>query len=158
MAPPDSIERPVHASPDEPEAASSMEPVHPVPEAKVGFRSILADPSVRVVMLITFTSMLGFGIVAPILPLFARSFGVGYGAAGLLLSSFAVVRLVFDPIAGPIIERFGERASATAGLVVLTLSSVATGLAGNYPTALALRAAGGAGSSVLFAALYSYLL
>src|SRR5207253_10791894 len=61
-------------------------------------------------------------------------------------------------IAGPIIERFGERASATAGLVVLTLSSVATGLAGNYPTALALRAAGGAGSSVLFAALYSYLL
>src|SRR5438132_1696379 len=42
-------------------------------------------------MLITFTSLLGFGIVAPILPLYARSFGVGYGAAGLYL------RFVTDP-------------------------------------------------------------
>jgi MFS family permease len=124
----------------------------------VGFRAVLADRSVRAVMLITFTSMIGFGIVAPILPLFARSFGVGYGAAGLLLSSFAMVRLVFDPVAGPVIDRFGERASATAGLAVLAASSVATGLAGNFPTALAVRAAGGAGSAVLFAALYSYLL
>jgi DHA1 family multidrug resistance protein-like MFS transporter len=139
-----------------PTAAKPREPPPPTP--KVGFRSILADPAVRVVMLITFTSLLGFGIVAPILPLFARSFGVGYGAAGLLLSSFAVVRLVFDPVAGPIIDRFGERATATAGLLVLAASSIATGLAGNFWTALALRAIGGGGSSVLFAALYSYLL
>ena len=61
-------------------------------------------------------------------------------------------------IAGPIIDRFGERATGVAGLVVLAASSVATGLAPTFTAALVLRAVGGAGSSVLFAALYSYLL
>jgi DHA1 family multidrug resistance protein-like MFS transporter len=109
-------------------------------------------------MLITFVVMLGFGIIAPILPLFARSFGVGFGAAGLLISAFAFARLLFDLVAGPIVDRYGERLAATGGLVFLALSSVATGLAPNFALALIFRGAGGAGSSVLFAALYSYML
>jgi DHA1 family multidrug resistance protein-like MFS transporter len=125
---------------------------------RVTIRSILADRAVRVIMVITFVVMLGFGIIAPILPLFARSFGVGYGAAGLLISGFAFTRLVFDLFAGPIVDRYGERAAATSGLVFVAASSVATGLATNFPMALAFRGVGGAGSSVLFAALYSYML
>src|SRR5437764_9048817 len=38
------------------------------------------------------------------------------------------------------------------------VSSVLTGLAPNFPLAVVFRGLGGAGSSVLFAALYSYLL
>jgi len=129
----------------------------PVP-AKSGVRSILADRSVRVVMVITFVIMLGFGIIAPILPLYARSFGVSFGAAGLLISAFAFTRLLLDPLAGPIVERYGERAAATGGLVFLAASSVATGLAPTFVLAVVFRGAGGAGSSVLFAALYHYLL
>src|SRR6266480_4343002 len=88
-----------------------------LPAEKVTIRSILADRAVRVIMVITFVVMLGFGIIAPILPLFARSFGVGYGAAGLLISGFAFTRLVFDLVAGPIVDRYGERLAATAGLM-----------------------------------------
>ena len=109
-------------------------------------------------MLAIFVVMLGFGIIAPILPLFARSFGVGYGAAGLLISAFAFTRLVFDLVAGPIVDRWGERLTATAGLVVVVASSILTGLAWNFPVAVIFRGAGGAGSSVMFAAVYSYLL
>jgi DHA1 family multidrug resistance protein-like MFS transporter len=127
-------------------------------EPKVGLRAILADPAVRVVMLAIFVVMLGFGIIAPILPLFARSFGVGYAAAGLLISAFAFTRLIFDLVAGPIVDRWGERLTATAGLLVVVVSSVLTGLAWNFPVAVAFRGAGGAGSSVMFAAVYSYLL
>src|SRR6266487_7138139 len=86
---------------------------------RVTVRIILSDPAIRVVMLITFVIMLGFGIIAPILPLFARSFGVGYGAAGLLISSFAFARLIFDLVAGPIVDRYGERLAATGGLIFL---------------------------------------
>src|SRR5919201_6407719 len=92
------------------------------PPPAVTVRTILADRAVRVVMLITFVVMLGFGIIAPILPLYARSFGVGYGAAGLLISAFAFARLLFDLVAGPIVERWGERATATSGLLVVTVS------------------------------------
>jgi MFS family permease len=130
----------------------------PPAPAKIGVRSILADRSVRLVMVITFTIMLGFGIIAPILPLYARSFGVSFGAAGLLISAFAFTRLLLDPVAGPIVDRYGERAAATGGLLFLAASSVATGFAPNFALAVAFRGAGGAGSSVLFAALYHYLL
>jgi MFS family permease len=124
----------------------------------VGIRLILSDPAVRTVILIVFVVMLGFGIVAPILPLYARSFGVGYGAAGLLISGFAMARLFMDPFSGPIVDRFGERISASAGIAIVGVSSVLTGLAPSFTWAVIFRAAGGAGSAVLFTALTSYLL
>ena len=119
---------------------------------------IIRDPALRVLMLVVFVIMLGFGIVAPILPLFARSFGVSYGSAGLLISAFAFTRLAFDLVAGPIVDRWGEQRASVAALLFVAASSALTGMAPNFPTAVVLRAAGGAGSAVLFAALYSYLL
>jgi MFS family permease len=129
-----------------------------VTERRVTLFGILADPAMRVVILSVFVIMLGFGIVAPILPLYARSFGVGYGAAGLLISVFAMARLVFDLVAGPMVDRYGERAVATGGIAVLVVSSVLTGLAPNFAMAVVFRGVGGAGSSAMFAAVYSYLL
>jgi DHA1 family multidrug resistance protein-like MFS transporter len=130
----------------------------PAANQKAGFRVIVADPAVRVVILIIFVIMLGFGIIAPILPLFARSFGVGYETASLLISAFAFARLITDPIAGPIVDRFGERVSSMAGVTIVGVSAFLAGLAPNFALAVLFRGAGGAGSSVLFAALFSYLL
>jgi len=121
-------------------------------------RQILADPALRVIMVVVFVIMLGFGIVAPILPLFARSFGVSYGAAGLLISAFAFTRLAFDLFAGPFVDRWGEQRSSIMALLFVALSSFLTALAPNFPLAVIFRAAGGAGSALLFASLYSYLL
>ena len=123
-----------------------------------GLRSTFADPAVRVIIPIVFVVMLGFGIVVPVLPLFARSFGVGYGAAGLLISMFAFARLIAGPFAGPLVDRWGERASMAAGVTFVGVSSLLTGLAPTYPLAVAFRGAGGAGSALLFTALMSYLL
>ena len=123
-----------------------------------GIRDILGDRRVMVVTGVVFVIMLGFGIVLPILPLFAKSYGVGEAGAGLLVASFAFTRLAFDLAAGPIVDRFGERLSATAGILVVAVSSALTGWAPTFVIACVMRAAGGAGSAVLFAALYSYLL
>jgi MFS transporter, DHA1 family, multidrug resistance protein len=125
---------------------------------KISLRVILADPAVRIVMLIVFVVILGFGIIAPILPLYARSFGVDYGAASLLISAFAFTRLLFDPIGGPLIDRFGERLVSMTGVVIVGVSSVLTAIAPTFVLAVVFRGAGGAGSSILFAALYSYML
>src|SRR6266498_1850652 len=125
---------------------------------KGSFRLIVSDPAVRVVVLIVFVIMLGFGIIAPILPLYARSFGVSYNAASLLISAFAFMRLVSDPVVGPIVDRYGESLCAMTGVLAVGVSAVLAGLASNFPLVVIFRAAGGAGSSLLFAALYSYLL
>jgi MFS transporter, DHA1 family, multidrug resistance protein len=125
---------------------------------KVGLRVILTDPAVRVVLLMIFVIMLGFGIVAPILPLYARSFGVSYKAASLLISAFAFTRLITDPFSGAIVDRFGERLTAMAGVLIVGVSAFMAGLPSSFRLVVLLRAAGGAGSSVFFSALYSYLL
>ncbi len=124
----------------------------------LGFRDILRVPEIRAAMVGTFVIMLGFGILSPVLPNYARSFGVGYDAVGLLISAFSLTRLVSDPFVGRFIDRYGERAMATLGAVVVGVSSVAAGLAPNFPLLVIFRGAGGAGSAVFFAALLSFLL
>ena len=49
---------------------------------------------VNVLAVIAFVVALGFGIVAPAIPLFARAFGVGTTAVGLAVSAFAFFRFV----------------------------------------------------------------
>src|SRR5436189_4407633 len=102
---------------------------------RVTLLGILGNPMVLVAVGSIFVMMLGYGIVAPILPLYARSFGVGYGAAGLLISMFAVARLVFDVVSGPVVDRYGERIVSAAGFAVLMVSSLLTALAPNFALA-----------------------
>lgn len=123
-----------------------------------GFRSILADPSVRAVVLVAFVMMLGAGIVLPVLPLFARSFDVGYGGAGVLVAAYGLARLVFDLVAGLVVDSLGERPSAAAGFGVAAAFSLLTALAPTFSLAVLAWGATGAGSALAFAALYSYLL
>ncbi len=133
-------------------------PVTGAPPEKVGIREILALPALRTIMGVVFVTMLGFGIIVPVLPLFAKSFGVTDAGAGIFISSFALTRLLFDLVAGPIVDRWGERASASAGLLVVAVSSTLTAVAPTFVLAVVLRSLGGAGSAVLFAALFSYVL
>ncbi len=92
------------------------------------------------------------------LPLFARSFGVDYGSASLLVSAFAFTRLGADLVAGPLVDRYGERLTGGVGIALTAGSALATALAPSFGAAVAFWAAGGAGSAVMFAAFYSYLL
>jgi MFS family permease len=129
-----------------------------VSEGEPGFRDVLRIPEVRSAMAGTFVIMLGFGILSPVLPSYARSFGVGYDAVGLLISGFSFARLVSDPFVGRFIDRYGERAMTTLGAVIVGVSSIAAGLAPTFGLLVLFRSAGGVGSALFFAALLSFLL
>lgn len=121
-------------------------------------REVMADPAVRVAVGVTIVVMLGFGLISPTLPLFARSFGVGRAEVGLLNTAFALARLGFDLVAGPLADRYGERRMATLGTVVVGVSSILAAVAPSFELLVLFRGLGGAGSAVLFAALMSYLI
>ncbi len=112
---------------------------------------------VGVLAIIAFVVALGFGIVAPAIPLFARDFGVGRTAVGLAVSAFAFFRFVSAFGGGALVERFGERLVLAAGLTIVAVSTGAAGLAGSFPIFLALRAAGGVGSAMFSVAALSLL-
>ncbi|MGQ0669655.1 MAG: MFS transporter [Actinomycetota bacterium] len=125
---------------------------------KLGIREILRIPEIRAAMLGTFVIMLGFGILFPVLPKYARSFGVGYDGVGILVASFSLTRLAFDPFAGRLIDRYGERAMAAIGALIVGATSALAALAPTFELLVVLRGAGGVGSAVFFAALLSYLI
>src|SRR4029079_19444298 len=86
---------------------------------------------------------LGFGLVAPALPLFAREFGVGKLAAGAVVSAFAFMRLAMAPFVGRLVNAFGERVMLATGIGVVAVSSLLAGFAQSYWQLLVLRGAGG---------------
>jgi MFS family permease len=128
------------------------------PEQKIGARQILTDPLVGPIIVIVFILLAGLGLVFPVLPLFARSFGVGNDGAGLFIGAFGFARLFGDLIGGTIVDRKGERWTAIAGLGFLGACCAATGAAPNFPIALVTWALAGVGSAIIFASLFSYIL
>lgn len=95
-----------------------------------------------------FVIAIGFGLITPVLPSFAQSFGVGAFASSVVVSAFAFFRLVFAPAGGRLIARLGERPVYLAGLVIVALSTGATAFAQDYAQLLLFRGLGGIGSTM----------
>lgn len=100
----------------------------------------------------------GFGIVAPAIPMFARSFDVSVTAASFVISAFAVARLVFAPAAGRLVSKLGERKVYIAGLLIVALSTGACAFAEGYGQLLAFRSFGGIGSTMFTVSAVALLI
>ena len=107
---------------------------------------------------IAFCVALGFGIVVPALPVFAKSFGVSAFLAAAVISVFALMRLIGAPIAGRLINRTGERLVLASGLIIVAVSSALAGLSQSYVQLLVLRGFGGVGSAMFTVSAMALLL
>jgi MFS transporter, DHA1 family, multidrug resistance protein len=115
-------------------------------------------PEVAVLTAVAFSVALGFGIVAPAIPLFAKDFGVSNFAAGAVISVFALVRFVSAPAAGRFVNRFGERLVLAAGIGIVGVSSLLAGFSGSYAQLIVLRGIGGFGSAMFTVSSFALLL
>jgi MFS family permease len=97
---------------------------------------------------VSFVIAVGFGIVAPALPTFARSFDVSVTAASIVISAFAFMRLAFAPVSGRLVSALGERPVYIWGITVVGLSTGACAFAADYWQLLVLRSLGGIGSTM----------
>lgn len=112
--------------------------------------SLPRPPSREVAVLsaVAFSVAVGFGLVAPVLPEFARSFGVGKTAAGAVLSVFAGMRLASALGCGRLVNRIGERLVLALGIGIVGISSALAGASQSYLQLLVLRGVGGIGSAM----------
>lgn len=113
---------------------------------------------VAVLSAVAFCVALGFGILAPALPVFARTFDVTALQASAVISVFALVRFVTSPISGVMVDRWGERVVLTSGLTIVAVSSAAAGFSQTYHQLLVLRGIGGLGSSMFTVSALALLL
>jgi MFS transporter, DHA1 family, multidrug resistance protein len=113
---------------------------------------------VTILSAISFTVALGYGIVAPAIPEFARQFGVSATAAAGVVSAFALMRVIGALPAGRLVDRFGGQAVMTAGIAIVAVSSMLAGFAQSYPQLIILRGAGGVGSAMFTVSAQTLLL
>ena len=113
---------------------------------------------VGVLTAVAFAVAVGFGVVAPAIPVYAREFGVGRTAAGAVISAFAFMRLVSALGSGRLVNRIGERLVLAMGIGIVAVSSALAGLAQSYTQLLLLRGVGGIGSAMFTVSAVSLLL
>lgn len=120
--------------------------------------SLLADPTFVVALTIAVVVALGFGVVVPVLPLFARAFGVGLFEVTLVVSVFAAARLVSNVYTGALTDRVGMRTSICWGAGIVGISSLLSAGAPTYLALLAFRGLGGVGSALFLNALLAFIV
>ncbi len=94
-----------------------------VNSAKSGRRQIYILAFVLLVV------MLGFGVVIPIIPFFIEDMGAGGTELGLLVASYAIMRLIFGPIWGSLSDRVGRKPILMVGIFGYGITMILFGLA-----------------------------
>ncbi len=107
---------------------------------------------------VAFSVAVGFGLVAPVLTPFAKSFGVGKTAAGAVISVFALMRLASALACGRLLNRIGERLVLALGIGIVGVSSALAGASQTYAQLIVLRGAGGVGSAMFSVSAMSIVL
>ena len=96
---------------------------------------MIQDPkqkaSLRVVFLTVFIDLLGFGMVIPLLPIYAKQFTVDESGwvIGALMASFSAMQFLFAPLWGRLSDSVGRRPVLMFGLAGSTVFYAVFGLA-----------------------------
>jgi len=74
--------------------------------------------------------MVGFGIILPVLPLYAEDFGASPAMAAAVIAVFSAAQMVAAPLWGRLSDRIGRKPVLIAALIGSSIGSLVTGLAG----------------------------
>jgi MFS family permease len=113
---------------------------------------------VAILSSVSFTVALGYGIVAPGIPAFARQFGVSTAAAASVISAFALMRIIGALPSGRLVDRIGERKMIAIGIAIVAASSVVAGFSDSFIQLIVLRGVGGLGSAMFSVGAQTLLL
>ena len=102
-----------------------------------------------------FIDLLGFGLIIPLLPFYAESFGASAFAIGLLGTSFSLMQFLFSPVWGRWSDRIGRKPIILLGLFGSGASYVTLALANSLALLFVARIIGGiAGANIPAAQAY----
>ena len=77
-----------------------------------------------ILALSVFSSMLGVGIISPLIPLYAENLGATGIWLGIIFASFSASRAIFMPIIGKLSDRNGRKLFLCIGLLIYSLTSL----------------------------------
>jgi DHA1 family tetracycline resistance protein-like MFS transporter len=108
-----------------------------------------------VIFLTIFVNLVGFGIIIPLLPFYAQTFGASPFVIGLLFASFSLSQLVASPLLGELSDRWGRRPVLILSLIGTVVSFVMLAVAQSLAMLFAARIVDGlSGGNITTARAY----
>jgi DHA1 family tetracycline resistance protein-like MFS transporter len=108
-----------------------------------------------VIFLTVFINLVGFGIIIPLLPFYAETFGASPVTIGLLFAAFSLAQLVAAPALGALSDRFGRRPVLIFSLIGTVISFAMLAVAQSLAMLFAARVIDGlSGGNITIARAY----
>lgn len=104
-----------------------------------------------------FISMMGFGFIMPLLPIYARTMGASGIELGMISAASSFTNLLFLPIMGTLSDRFGRKNFLCVGLLILSIVMFSFNWAENTTQLILLRALQGFAMSMHLPVAQAYL-
>jgi DHA1 family tetracycline resistance protein-like MFS transporter len=92
-----------------------------------------------IIFLTIFVNLVGFGIIVPLLPYYAETFGASPLVIGLLFAVFSLCQLVAAPLLGDVSDRYGRRPVLVFSLAGTVISFVMLAMAHSIAMLFAAR-------------------
>ena len=108
-----------------------------------------------VLFLTILVNLIGFGIIIPLLPFYAETFGASPVVIGLLFASFSMAQLISAPLLGEWSDRWGRRPVLILSLIGTAVSFAMLAMAGSLAMLFAARIVDGlSGGNITTARAY----
>ena len=109
----------------------------------------MRDRSFVALCALILVNQMGFGLVTPVLPAYARSFGLDAASVGLVISIYGFARFLANVPAGQAAERIGRRPVLIIGTIITSVASALIATAGSLPFLLFYRLLTGLGAATV---------
>lgn len=111
----------------------------------------------NVLFISVFATMLGLGVVSPLLPIYAENLGATGIWLGIIFSAFALSRSIFMPVIGRISDRRGRKWIILTGMFTYAVLSLAYLIADSVYSLAFVRLAHGVASAMVVPIAMAYI-
>jgi MFS family permease len=118
---------------------------------------MLLSSETAILLFASFVIYLGFGIILPILPIFAADLNASGLMLGLIFSAMSITKLFFNPIFGWLSDKKGRKIFITSGLFLYTFVALSYTIVGTPVHMIIVRLAAGVTSAMVIPIVTAYL-
>ena len=104
-----------------------------------------------------FIAFLGIGLVIPVLPTIMNELNISGSVVGYMVAAFAITQLIFSPIAGKWVDKFGRKIMIVIGLFIFGFSEFLFGLGKTVEILFVSRMLGGISAAFIMPAVTAFI-
>ncbi|NTW69517.1 MAG: MFS transporter [Chlorobiaceae bacterium] len=105
-----------------------------------------------ILLLTVLLDLIGFGIVLPLLPTYAKDLGANPFMIGLIAAIFSIMQFIFSPLWGKLSDKIGRRPVMLISIFITAISYLVFAQASTIPLLIFARGLSGIGSANIAAA------